>query len=58
MITLNLMVNKMLCLIKYSSFLIILKLGGGGVMVRVSLIFRSINPSLFAIHFSRTNVPV
>lgn len=57
MITLILMVNKMLCLIKYSSFLIILKLGGG-VMVRVSLIFRSINPSLFAIHFSRTNVPV
>lgn len=56
MITLILMVNKMLCLIKYSSFLIILKLGG--VMVRVSLIFRSINPSLFAIHFSRTNVPV
>lgn len=30
MITLILMVNKMLCLIKYSSFLIILKLGGGG----------------------------
>lgn len=28
MITLILMVNKMLCLIKYSSFLIILKLGG------------------------------
>lgn len=30
MITLILMVNKMLCLIKYSSFLIILKLGGWG----------------------------
>lgn len=29
MITLILMVNKMICLIKYSSFLIILKLGGG-----------------------------